>query len=124
MDFFTTCHTIKSKTLCKSIDFYKIQRFLDYIVSILVKKSILFICHSLNRFPFSNLLSGFLLYLLYSFFSYLLQTLKFCKPNGCRGIRWHLKVSSWRYRNASHLWSVRKTGTLKLLCKETAVKCF
>ena len=52
-----------------------------------------------------------------------LQSLRFFQPDRCTGITRHSQIPSWRQRNRTHLRSVRKTGSLKLLREKPSAEC-
>ena len=45
-------------------------------------------------------------------------------PHSHACIAWHMQTASWRNINASYLWTIRQTGTFKLLTEKSPVIFF
>ena len=48
--------------------------------------------------------------------------LQFLRPEGVDGVGRHPPITSRAERNGSDLWTIRETGTLKLLVEEAAIE--
>ena len=57
-------------------------------------------------------------------FSLNIQAVYFCHPGCDGGVRWHGEVATRGDSNGSDFWSVRETGTFKLLGEESVVEFF
>src|SRR5699024_1830725 len=71
-----------------------------------------------TSFPFFSKTTAFI----NAAFLLLLDLFQFLHPDPHTGVAWHPEISPWRYGYTSHLRSVGKTGTLKLLGKKSGIK--